>query len=186
MHAHNRGRFVETYTHPDPLSPYLNTRSAGEQHSSSDQGQYSSDEWTHDTPSIVRNRSDMSVDFSTGETLAQTHRSDQATITTGRERAANDDGLPEEVARRGYRLLDRPDVRYLGFVPSRNDKRPYLNAVAVVGKIPDGQIVSFAYPVSSMQVWTWIIFGLLLALAAAGSYFYIKNVIPSDGNKSKS
>lgn len=140
--------------------------------------QSSLDNWTHDTPSAARRLSDMSIEFTGTDTFSQAQPSEQvaARCVRARERSGDDRGLSDEDRRRGYRLLDRPDVRYLGFVPSRNDKRPYLNAVAVVGKVPDENIFGFNSPVSSTQVWTYIIFILLIAIAGAASYFYIRNV----------
>lgn len=131
-----------------------------------------------------RHYSNTSAAFSGTDSLSMTQPSEQMTVTTFYN-YENEDGygdLPEIEVRRKFRLVERSDPKYLGFNPSQKDKRPFLNAVPLVGKIPEGEYMTFVYPVSSAQVWTWIIFCIFLALAAAASFFYIRNILGSDAN----
>lgn len=189
MPSYSNGRFRRSDVHiqADHLSPYLPHPLSDGPFSISERRQSSLDNWTQHTPSVARRLSDMSTDFTATDTFSQAQASEQVTVTSARtrERSNEDSGLTEEERRRRFRLLDRADVRYLGFVPSRNDKRPYLNAVPLVGKIPDGQATLFSFPVSSTQVWTYIIFILFIAIAGAASFFYIRNIL-SSGNQDKS
>lgn len=128
----------------------------------------------------LRHQSDMTADLSATDTFSQTQTSELMTVTSGYTKHRSVDAPPSDAdLQRGFRLVSRPNQRYLGFVPSRNDKRPYLNAMAVVGHVPDPQIFSFASPVSSAQVWILLCFSLLIALSAAASYFYIRSVTSS-------
>lgn len=129
--------------------------------------------------SSSRHYSNTSFAFSATDTMSTTQPSEQLTISTfpNDENREDRDGLSEIEALRKFRFLERPDVKYLGFTPSRNDKRPYLNAIPVVGRISDGEYASIVYPVSSAQIWSWIIFCVFIALVGTGSYFYIRNIL---------
>lgn len=141
--------------------------------------------WQREESSGSRLYSTTSGAFSATDTLSQTQVSEPITLAT----TINDEdydvfrGQPENEARQGYRLLSRPDSKYLGFTPSQSDKRPFLNAVAVVGNIPDGDFMRFTLPVSASQVWTLIIFYTLLALTAVASFFYIRKIEIADNGQ---
>lgn len=175
-------RSIGQYIQTDHLSPYLPHPLSDDPYSIAERRRSSLDNWRQDTPSATRCRSDMSADFTATDTFSQAQASEQVTVTSARtrERSNEESGLTERERRQCYRLLDRPDIRYLGFVPSRHDKRPYLNAVAVVGKIPEGSTEYLSYPVSSTQIWTYIIFILFVAIVGAASFFYIRNVLNSE------
>lgn len=126
-----------------------------------------------------RHYSDTSFAFSATDTMSTTQPSEALTISTfpNDETREDRDGPSEIEAIRKFRLLERPDAKYLGFTPSRDDKRPYLNAIPIVGRIPEGEYATFVYPVSSGQIWSWIVFLVFIAMVGTGSYFYIRNIL---------
>lgn len=79
--------------------------------------------------------------------------------------------INEEEKERGFRLLNQPDPLYLGFVPSKRDKRPYLNAMALVDTPEPGPTCACHMPITASQgicvYGTW-----LLMICAIGGILY--------------
>lgn len=83
--------------------------------------------------------------------------------------------LTSDEMEQGFKRLNRPNLRYLGFVPGRRDNRKYLNVLPLVTAQP-GNNVACHLPVSTAQRWAMVVFVLMLALMGVGIAFYLRNV----------
>lgn len=78
----------------------------------------------------------------------------------------------------GYRLLKRPDVKYLGFIPNPFDERPFINALAINGELPYGSWFQWDEPVSPGQKRSgWIVGALGLVLVASVVAFAVVSIL---------
>lgn len=81
----------------------------------------------------------------------------------------------EEEKERGFRLLNQPDPLYLGFVPSKHDKRPYLNAMALVDTPLPNPTIFCHMPVSTSQrickYGSWLILITLFVGIILGAWY---------------
>lgn len=75
---------------------------------------------------------------------------------------------------RGFCLPPDPDVTYLGFVPSKSDSRPFLNALPLDGPQPDGSLFHLSLPVSSGHKFALFAFALIVVLGASAAVFYLQ------------
>lgn len=92
----------------------------------------------------------------------------------------SDEAPSEEDLERGFVMLLRPDASYLGFVPSANDRRPYLAALPLVGshRHPEMTLCPFYLPISVTHRFFLIFFVLFVfAGTAIISFFTFSNGI---------
>lgn len=73
--------------------------------------------------------------------------------------------ITEHDLRRGFHVLSQPDPRYLGFIPSQSDTRPYLAALPLVtAQPPSEELCAFHLPISFLQrvlVFCFVLFVLI-------------------------
>lgn len=83
--------------------------------------------------------------------------------------------LTKEELDQGFKWLSQPNPRYLGFVPSKKDKRKFLNAQALVWSKPENSLFCYL-PVSTSQRWSIVLFVGIFALVALGVVFYFRQI----------
>lgn len=82
--------------------------------------------------------------------------------------------LTNDEVEQGFKWMNGPNPKYLGFVPGRRDNRKYLNVLPVVGAQPESSIGCYL-PVSMTQRWVVLVFVLMLALFGTGVALYLRN-----------
>lgn len=113
-----------------------------------------------------------------GDRAVQMRFAQRIDFAEQRMKAVMSDNLNSNQRRRGFRLIDRPDVHFLGFFPTSRDLRPYLNAMPVTGPVPvDNDLSRTFLPVVPAQRLVIAVFGLICCFVAAGVAFYVWRVL---------